>query len=100
MAGDAYDAELRVYVEPVMEWKRETGLLIVEREARLVNDPHGFVAKTGVEGGVAAMAAFAWLIGTAFWRRVRRLGAATHRVRRGRRLPRHRRGHRDRGQRG
>ncbi len=48
MAGDAYDPELRVYVEPVMEWKRETGLQIVEREIRLVNETHGFAGTADV----------------------------------------------------
>ena len=48
MAGEEYDPELRVYVEPVMEWKRETGILIVERELRLVNEEHGFAGTTDV----------------------------------------------------
>ena len=48
MAGEEYDAELRVYVEPVMEWKRETGVLVVEREIRLVNEQHGFAGTADV----------------------------------------------------
>ena len=48
MAGDPYDAELGAYVEPVLEWKRETGILIVEREVRLVNAAHGFAGTADV----------------------------------------------------
>jgi hypothetical protein len=48
MAGEAYDPELRVYVEPVMEWKRETGILVVDREKRLVNHEHGFAGTADV----------------------------------------------------
>ena len=48
MAGEAYDPEMAVYVEPVLEWKRETGLLIVEREIRLVNEANGFAGTADV----------------------------------------------------
>ena len=48
MAGDEYDPEFRVYVEPIMEWKSETGILIVERELRLVNETHGFAGTADV----------------------------------------------------
>ena len=36
MAGEPYDKELSVYVEPVMQWKQETGIVIMEREIQLV----------------------------------------------------------------
>ena len=48
MAGEAYDPDLRVYVEPIMEWKRETGILVLERELRLVNEAHGFAGTADV----------------------------------------------------
>ncbi len=48
MAGDAYDPAMAVYVEPVLGWKRDTGILIVEREVRLVNSDHGFAGMADV----------------------------------------------------
>ena len=48
MAGEKYDPAMAVYVEPVMAWKRETGILIVEREIRLVNTDHGFAGTADV----------------------------------------------------
>ena len=48
MAGDAYDADLAVYVEPVLEWKKETGIVVVEREIRVVNTDHGFAGTADV----------------------------------------------------
>jgi len=48
MAGDAYDPAMAVYVEPVLAWKRETGILIAEREIRLVNTEHGFAGTADV----------------------------------------------------
>jgi len=48
MAGDTYAPEMAVYVEPVVKWKREAGLLIMEREVRLVNTAHGFAGTSDV----------------------------------------------------
>ncbi len=48
MVGEKYDAELAVYVEPVVNWAREAGLLIVEREIQLVNTVHGFAGTADV----------------------------------------------------
>jgi len=48
MIGEAYDPEMAPYVEPVVKWKRETGILIVEREIRLVNTAHGFAGTSDV----------------------------------------------------
>jgi hypothetical protein len=48
MAGDAYDPAMAVYVEPVVAWRNATGILIVEREIRLVNTAHGFAGTSDV----------------------------------------------------
>ncbi len=48
MAGEAFDPELAVYVDPVMEWKASVGIEIVEREIRLVNEDHGFAGMADV----------------------------------------------------
>ncbi len=48
MAGEAYDPAMAEYVEPVLAWKRETGIVIVEREVRLVNTAHGFAGTADV----------------------------------------------------
>jgi hypothetical protein len=48
MAGNDYDPAMAVYVEPVLAWKRETGIVIVEREIRLVNTAHGFAGTADV----------------------------------------------------
>lgn len=48
MAGDDYDPAMTVYVEPVLAWKRDTGIHICEREIRLVNTEHGFAGTADV----------------------------------------------------
>jgi len=48
MAGDVYDPAMAAYVEPVLSWKRETGIVIVEREIRLVNEEQGFAGTADV----------------------------------------------------
>jgi uncharacterized protein YaiE (UPF0345 family) len=48
MAGDEYDPAMAVYVEPVIAWKSETGILVMEREIRLVNTAHGFAGTADV----------------------------------------------------
>ena len=48
MAGEPYDPELRVYVQPVLEWKEKTGIQIVDREIRLVNKAEGFAGTADV----------------------------------------------------
>ena len=48
MAGDNFDPAMSVYVEPVLAWKRDTGILIAEREIRLVNTEHGFAGTADV----------------------------------------------------
>ncbi|MCX6995793.1 MAG: hypothetical protein NTV49_01590 [Kiritimatiellaeota bacterium] len=48
MAGNDFDPAMAVYVDPVLAWKRETGILIVEREIRLVNTAHGFAGTADV----------------------------------------------------
>jgi hypothetical protein len=42
MAGEPYPDELRVYVQPVIDWREATGIIISEREIILVNPAHGF----------------------------------------------------------
>jgi hypothetical protein len=42
MIGELYDPELAVYVDPVIQWASDTGILVVEREVRLVNKAEGF----------------------------------------------------------
>jgi hypothetical protein len=42
VAHEEYDPDLHVYVAPVLKWQREAGILVVEREVRLVNEEHGF----------------------------------------------------------
>ena len=44
----AFDPAMAVYVEPVLAWKRETEILIVEREIRLVNTADGFAGTADV----------------------------------------------------
>lgn len=46
--GQEYDESLKVYVQPVFDWTRQVGLLIVEREKRLVNTKHGFAGTADV----------------------------------------------------
>ena len=48
MAGEPYDPELRVYIQPVLEWKEKTGIQIVDREIRLVNKAEGFAGTADV----------------------------------------------------
>lgn len=48
MAGEPYDQELFPYVQPVMQWKEEVGIQIVEREKRLVNQANGFAGTADV----------------------------------------------------
>jgi len=48
MAGEPYDPELRVYVQPVLDWKERTGIAIVDREIRLVNKAEGFAGTADV----------------------------------------------------
>ncbi|MCP5523713.1 MAG: hypothetical protein H7A46_19425 [Verrucomicrobiales bacterium] len=48
MAGEPYDPEFKVYVEPVLEWKRKVGIEIVDREVKLVNRAHGFAGTADV----------------------------------------------------
>jgi hypothetical protein len=47
MAGEPYP-ELRVYIQPVLEWKEKTGIQIVDREIRLVNKAEGFAGTADV----------------------------------------------------
>jgi len=48
MNGEAYSADMRPYVEPVMRWKESTGIEIVERELKVVNHDHGFAGTADV----------------------------------------------------
>ncbi|MCP5524105.1 MAG: hypothetical protein H7A46_21415 [Verrucomicrobiales bacterium] len=48
MTGEPYDPELAVYIEPVLKWKAQTGIEIVERELRVVNHAHGFAGTADV----------------------------------------------------
>ena len=48
MAGEPYDPELRVYVQPVLDWKEKTGIEIVDREIRVVNKAEGFAGTADV----------------------------------------------------
>jgi len=48
MAGKTYAPELAVYVNPVVAWKKQTGIVIVEREIRLVNAANGFAGTSDV----------------------------------------------------
>jgi len=48
MAGEPYDPELRAYIQPVLEWKEKTGILIVDRELRVVNTAEGFAGTADV----------------------------------------------------
>jgi hypothetical protein len=48
MAGEPYADDLRPYVEPVMKWKEQTGIEIVEREIKVVNTQHGFAGTADV----------------------------------------------------
>jgi hypothetical protein len=48
MNGQPYDPELRVYVQPVLDWKEKTGIKIVDREIRLVNQVEGFAGTADV----------------------------------------------------
>jgi hypothetical protein len=48
MAGEPYPDDLRPYVEPVMAWKQQTGIEIIDREIRLVNKQHGFAGTADV----------------------------------------------------
>jgi hypothetical protein len=48
MAGEPYAEDLRPYVEPVLAWKEQVGIQIVDRESRLVNKQHGFAGTADV----------------------------------------------------
>jgi hypothetical protein len=48
MAGEPYAEDLRPYVEPVLAWKQQVGIEIVDRESRLVNKQHGFAGTADV----------------------------------------------------
>ncbi|MBX3744141.1 MAG: hypothetical protein KF833_02425 [Verrucomicrobiae bacterium] len=48
MAGEPYAEDLRTYVEPVLAWKQQVGIEIVDRESRLVNRQHGFAGTADV----------------------------------------------------
>lgn len=48
MAGEPYAEDLRAYVEPVLAWKEQVGIEIVDREIRLVNRQHGFAGTADV----------------------------------------------------
>jgi len=48
MNDEEYDPKMRVYVEPVVAWKVETGIEIVEREIVVVNKEHGFAGTADV----------------------------------------------------
>ncbi len=48
MAGQPYADDLRPYVEPVMAWKQQTGIQIIDREIRLVNKTEGFAGTADV----------------------------------------------------
>jgi hypothetical protein len=48
MAGEPFDPALTVYVDPVLAWKEKTGIVILDREARLVNIAHGFAGTADV----------------------------------------------------
>jgi hypothetical protein len=48
MAGEPYDPELRVYIQPVLEWKEKTGIEIVDREVRMVNKAEGYAGTADV----------------------------------------------------
>ena len=48
MASQPYADDLRPYVEPVLAWKRQTGIEIIDREIRLVNKAEGFAGTADV----------------------------------------------------
>jgi hypothetical protein len=48
MASQPYADDLRPYVEPVMAWKQQTGIEIIDREIRLVNKAEGFAGTSDV----------------------------------------------------
>jgi hypothetical protein len=48
MASQPYADDLRPYVEPVMAWKQQTGIDIIDREVKLVNQRHGFAGTADV----------------------------------------------------
>lgn len=48
MNGEPFNETLRVYVNPVLEWKRETGIVLTERELTLVNKVEGFAGTADV----------------------------------------------------
>ena len=48
MAGGPYDPQLAVYIQPVLAWKEETGIAVVERELRVVNKAEGFAGTADV----------------------------------------------------
>ncbi len=48
MAGEPYADDLRTYVEPVLAWKQQVGIEIIDRESRLVNKQHGFAGTADV----------------------------------------------------
>lgn len=48
MAGEPYADDLRPYVEPVLKWRQEVGIEIIDREVKLVNKQHGFAGTADV----------------------------------------------------
>jgi RecB family exonuclease len=48
MNSEPFNETLRVYVNPVLEWKRETGIVLTERELTLVNKVEGFAGTADV----------------------------------------------------
>ncbi len=48
MAGEPYADDLRPYVEPILAWRQEVGIQIVEREIKLVNRAEGFAGTADV----------------------------------------------------
>ncbi|HBM16067.1 MAG TPA: hypothetical protein DD381_06980 [Lentisphaeria bacterium] len=47
-AGQEFNPELKIYVDPVLEWFKKTGIEIIEREKTLVNLSNGFAGTTDV----------------------------------------------------
>jgi len=48
MAGEPYDPELGVYIQPVLDWKAKVGIQIVDREIRVVNKVEGYAGTADV----------------------------------------------------
>jgi hypothetical protein len=48
MAGEPYDPALRIYIQPVLDWKEKVDIRIVDREIRVVNKAEGFAGTSDV----------------------------------------------------